>query len=225
MSQLAKAEGKAAVSRARIIAVAAQLFAEHGYEGASIRDIAQAAGMTTASLYYHFSGKDDLFVAVHGRALRGVADAVARAVKGLSDPWDQLEAAVAAHSATLLEKGNASILLSMMYGGVDSVRDKLIAQRDGYERTFFALVDAAPMRPGVDRKLVRLQILGSINFMAFWFQRRGAMSAAEIGHAMIRNLRHGVSPQDNSKKTAEETPALAPSPAGASRKRRPRKDS
>lgn len=220
MSQLAKAEGKAAVSRARIIAVAAQLFAEHGYEGASIRDIAQAAGMTTASLYYHFSGKDDLFVAVHGRALRGVADAVARAVKGLSDPWDQLEAAVAAHSAALLEKGNASILLSMMYGGVDSVRDELVAQRDAYERTFFALVDAAPMRPGVDRKLVRLQILGSINFMAFWFQRRGAMSAAEIGHAMIRNLRHGVSPQDNSKKSSEETPALAPPPAGAPRKKK-----
>lgn len=216
MSQFAKAEGKAAVSRARIIAVAAPLFAEHGYEGASIRDIAQAAGMTTASLYYHFSGKDDLFVAVHARALGAVADAVARATKGLVDPWVRLEAAAAAHSEALLEKGNAAVLLSVMFGGVDSVREELIAQRDAYERTFFALIEAAPMRAGVDRKLLHLQMLGSINFMAFWFRPGGPMSAADIGRIMVKNLRDGLWPQDGSKKLSEETPA--PAPASAPRK-------
>jgi len=49
--------------RSQLLEAAAELFAEHGYEGASMRDIAKAVGVTQANLYYHFEGKADLIEA------------------------------------------------------------------------------------------------------------------------------------------------------------------
>lgn len=47
-------------TRSRIIDVARVLFADHGYEGASIRDIAKAAEVNVASVNYHFTNKENL---------------------------------------------------------------------------------------------------------------------------------------------------------------------
>lgn len=46
----------------KICAIAIDHFAQHGYDGSSLSDIAQAAGMRKASLYAHFAGKDELFL-------------------------------------------------------------------------------------------------------------------------------------------------------------------
>lgn len=52
----------AAETRDRLIAAAGQAFAEHGYEGARVADIAAAAGVSNGALYAHFGGKADLLV-------------------------------------------------------------------------------------------------------------------------------------------------------------------
>ena len=44
----------------RIQQVALELFAEHGYDGTSLRQIAERLGITKAALYYHFQSKDDI---------------------------------------------------------------------------------------------------------------------------------------------------------------------
>jgi AcrR family transcriptional regulator len=51
-------------SRERILDAARTLFAEHGYAGTSVRDIADALGFTKAALYYHFAGKADILLAL-----------------------------------------------------------------------------------------------------------------------------------------------------------------
>jgi AcrR family transcriptional regulator len=51
-------------TRRRILAVALELFSAHGYAGASMRDIAEAMGMTKAALYYHFASKEQILEAV-----------------------------------------------------------------------------------------------------------------------------------------------------------------
>src|ERR1700759_2855034 len=48
-------------TRAKVLAAARKLFSEHGYEGATIRDIAAAAGMSTGAVFANFSDKSDLF--------------------------------------------------------------------------------------------------------------------------------------------------------------------
>ena len=47
-------------TRARIQQIAVELFTEHGYEGTSLREIAERLGVTKAALYYHFRSKEDI---------------------------------------------------------------------------------------------------------------------------------------------------------------------
>ncbi len=184
---------KAAASRNRIVDAALDLFSTRGYEGTSIRDIAGAVGMTTASLYYHFSSKDELFVIVHGLSIDAVTSAVAAAIAGIKDPWDRLEAAAGAHCATLFETdGTRAILTAHISDGLADVNAALVAQRDGYARLVQGLVDNLVLPEGLDRKLVRLHILGVVNSLPSWFRRDGPLSAAEIGRQMVRHLRLGL---------------------------------
>ena len=48
-------------TREKIVAAATALFSERGYEGATIRDIAKAAGMSTGAVFASFADKSDLF--------------------------------------------------------------------------------------------------------------------------------------------------------------------
>jgi AcrR family transcriptional regulator len=52
-------------TRTELIAAAAKVFAHRGFHGASIEQIAQEAGYSIGAVYWHFKGKDDLFLAVY----------------------------------------------------------------------------------------------------------------------------------------------------------------
>jgi AcrR family transcriptional regulator len=70
---LAEAEAVAAAAtapndtRQRILDVALDLFTEQGYDGTSLRQIAEQLGVTKAALYYHFESKEDILMALHMR--------------------------------------------------------------------------------------------------------------------------------------------------------------
>jgi AcrR family transcriptional regulator len=62
------------VTRDRILDVAEALFAERGFAGTSMRDLASAAGLTPASFYNHFEGKEALYAAVLQRGIRPLVE-------------------------------------------------------------------------------------------------------------------------------------------------------
>jgi AcrR family transcriptional regulator len=62
--------------RDRIIATATTLFAQRGYQGVAMREIAEACGITKPALYYHFTGKPDLLNAVFTSYLAEIAEVV-----------------------------------------------------------------------------------------------------------------------------------------------------
>ena len=64
--------------RAQIVEAALASFAEHGYERASLRDIASRAGMTHAALLRHFAGKEELLPAALAQRERHEEDLAAR---------------------------------------------------------------------------------------------------------------------------------------------------
>jgi len=66
----------------RILDVAEARFAQHGFEGTRLREIAADVGIRNPSLYNHFASKDDLYAAVLARGLRPVIDALADFVRG-----------------------------------------------------------------------------------------------------------------------------------------------
>jgi AcrR family transcriptional regulator len=68
---------KGALTAERILDAAEALFAERGYEGATLRDVAAAVGIRNPSLYNHFSNKESLYAAVLERGIRPVLDLLA----------------------------------------------------------------------------------------------------------------------------------------------------
>jgi AcrR family transcriptional regulator len=67
MTQTAPAEPISLSTRDRILDVALDLFTEQGFDGTSLRQIAEQLGVTKAALYYHFTSKDDILMALHLR--------------------------------------------------------------------------------------------------------------------------------------------------------------
>lgn len=59
--------GEARSTRDRILDVALDLFVDQGYEGTSLREIAERMGFTKAALYYHFASKEDILLELHLR--------------------------------------------------------------------------------------------------------------------------------------------------------------
>jgi AcrR family transcriptional regulator len=65
----------------RLLDAAEQLFSEQGFEGASVRDIASAAGCNIAAVNYYFGGKDKLYTEVWRRELLQMRDARLQAIE------------------------------------------------------------------------------------------------------------------------------------------------
>jgi AcrR family transcriptional regulator len=66
-------------TRAKVLAAARRLFSEQGYEGATIRDIAAAAGMSTGAVFANFTDKSDLFREIMLTDMTALAEAMTEA--------------------------------------------------------------------------------------------------------------------------------------------------
>lgn len=94
-----------------IIAEATRLFAERGYEGASMGDLAERVGLRKASLFHHFPSKDVLYATVLTQLMEGVKTAIASAAMAEGSFSDRLDALNDALTSTLGEQPHAARLL------------------------------------------------------------------------------------------------------------------
>jgi len=83
--------------KAEIRKVAAQVFAEKGFDRASIRDVAKAAEMSLAGLYYYYRGKDEILYDIETVAFSTLLDQHAEALAGVHDPEEKLDCVIRAH--------------------------------------------------------------------------------------------------------------------------------
>jgi AcrR family transcriptional regulator len=175
--------------RTLLLDEAARLFGARGYDSTSMRDIATAVGMLPGSLYYHFPSKEDLLVAVYTIGMEQMLDAVLTAIAPVTDPWDRLEAAAAAHLGTLLDKrGYAAAVIADWPSSAVSVRAELVRERDRYEATFRELVAALPLGPRQDRQFLRLALLGALNWTLAWY-RPGGEGPETIARRLVAQFR------------------------------------
>ena len=79
-------------TKQRILDVALDLFTEQGYDGTSLRQIAEQLGVTKAALYYHFESKEDILMALHLRLHDFGKDALLRIGEGpvTLAQWEEL---------------------------------------------------------------------------------------------------------------------------------------
>jgi AcrR family transcriptional regulator len=190
-----EANGRQNNRREHLLAEAAHLFARRGFEATSMRDIAAAVSMLPGSLYYHFPSKEELFVAVHQAGVANITRAVEQAIAGRRNSWDRLEAACAAHLEALLGRRDfAAIVTPNFPPKLNRLRARLIAQRDAYEQTFRRLIGELDLPRGVDRRLLRLHLLGALNWAQTWY-RPGRRRPAAIARGFVRMLRQQLEPE------------------------------
>lgn len=176
--------------RQHILREAARLFTQKGFDGASMRDIANATGILVGSLYHHFASKEEMFMAVHAMGMEILTDSVKAAIAGVDDPWDRLSAAAAAHCSALLEAGDfMTMVVPKLHASIDKFRDELIRQRDDYETVIAELVAALDLPPDVDPTVFRLHFLGALNWTQNWYRPGHSLQPDEIGQQLVRMLR------------------------------------
>lgn len=109
-----------------IVAEATRLFAERGYEGTSMGDLAERVGLRKASLFHHFESKDALYATVLSELIESVQGAIASAATAEGSFVDRLDGLTDAITATLGAQPHAARLFireAMDWGPV--MRDQL----------------------------------------------------------------------------------------------------
>lgn len=193
---------KAAATRQRILDGAAKLFRAHGYAATPLNDIAAAAGMRAASLYYHFASKEDLVREMLRISAERTFAAAKRAVEVLpaGTPFeDRLAAAISAHLQELLGHADyTSADLRIVNQVPESVRREVLPIRRDYAAWWKGLLEQGraegAIRPDADLKLVRMLLLGAINWASEWYKpERGPVApiARECARLVLRGMLRG----------------------------------
>ena len=81
MSEPVKSGTKSEETRARIFRAAQTMFHERGFEAATMRDIAERAGVATGAAYYYFDSKNAIVLAFYDQARRDMAPALEQALE------------------------------------------------------------------------------------------------------------------------------------------------
>ncbi len=111
MSSTVEGEHHPRARKEEILEVATHLFAERGYEGTSMSDVAERVGIRKASLFYHFTTKDSLYEAVVDRLVKRLGLALEGVYGGTGTFAERLEAAADALTTALGQRPYAARLL------------------------------------------------------------------------------------------------------------------
>lgn len=176
--------------RDRIIREATRLFDERGYHATGIDDIGVAAGITGPGVYRHFSGKDEILIAVFDRIwmmLRIGLDAAAS-----QTPEAALRSLVDQHVAFVVDRRAEMALLVRQLPNLPSDYQRLAAtNRDRYEAAWVEPLGV--IRPDVDvteRHLIVRAVLWMMNSYAL--EARDPDSDADTARGVITTLALGA---------------------------------
>ena len=179
--------------REELLRKAAELIARQGFDGTSMRDIAAAVDILPGSLYYHFASKEEMLTAIHARVVEEMTAKVQGAIAPAQTPWDRLEAAATAHLEGLLETGHLVTIISPNFSeGREDLNATLKAHRDEYETMFKGFFDELDLPDGVNRALLRLQLLGALNWVPVWYDPKGRTTPRQIAQTFVASIRQGA---------------------------------
>jgi AcrR family transcriptional regulator len=176
--------------RDALLRVSAKLFREKGFDGTSIRDISAAAGMHSGSPFYHFKTKQDILVAVMEQ---GLAEGLRKTEEVMALPLPpELKFAklIRTQLGTILEEGNdfIPVLLYDWRSLTPANRRRVVALKDRYDTQWQQVIDdlqSAGCMPG-DAQLVRLLILGAVNWAGTWYRLGGRLSLDKVAEDAAR---------------------------------------
>ena len=182
-------------SRLRVALDAAErVFAEKDYGLATMRDVAAAAGLSIAGLYYYLPSKQRALFLVCERTLAALKECLDRALTALPDPEDQLHALVRAHVGFITSKPAAyrALLLVDALDGAD--RATILELRRRYFARVADLVIAVQQeRPSsISTRVATAALFGMMNWAPTWHHVGDVTNTARIADEMTTLFLRGV---------------------------------
>ncbi|RZQ63324.1 TetR/AcrR family transcriptional regulator [Amycolatopsis suaedae] len=168
----------------RVRRAAIKLFAAKGFHGTGIRDLAQAAGLSSASLYHYMGTKEELLAELMRESLDRLLTTATTAVSGVDSPVERLGRLVVLHVLTHAAQPNETRVVDHEVRALSaSARREVVRLRDDYERLWADAI-ADGIRAGEftspEPSLARLALLEMCNGVARWYSPRGPLGLDEL---------------------------------------------
>ena len=173
----------------RLLKAAVALFSRNGYSATSTREVAALLGMQKASLYYHIEGKEDLLYFICKSSLEQIKSDVEKAIEDVSDPLERVRVLILAHLESMLRDAeeHTTTLAEMNALSPDRL-SQVRSLRDNYEDLVRSILQEAQragvLRSDVDVKYICLSLLGLMNRVLVWYQRRGPLLPNQLGELL-----------------------------------------
>ncbi len=180
-----------------ILAHATQVFYEKGYEGASMRDLSRATGMSLAGLYYYFESKEKLLYLIQKHTFDTVVSNVRRKLESISDPEQKIRTFVHNHLEYFLANKEAMSVLSHEDDTLQGSYGQEVAKikREYYLICVNLVKELRASRgvesDGADRMSV-LSLFGMMNWIYTWHNPRFDADANELSRSMSDIFLRGV---------------------------------
>ncbi|CAN3128006.1 TetR/AcrR family transcriptional regulator [Mycobacterium sp. smrl_JER01] len=179
-------EAKSASRRGDIIEAAVNVFAERGYVGASVREIAERLGISKGNLTYYFAVKDDLLFEI----VTDLHDSFLQLAASWSMPpgtsaRDVLHNALRAHVLLVTERLHQTRVSYEAFRYLtDNRRATIIDKRDRYEAALRVLIDQCRRDlTGADDSCAAVQartVLGMLNWPYQWYSTHGSVDPEQL---------------------------------------------
>ncbi|EHK80121.1 TetR/AcrR family transcriptional regulator [Saccharomonospora azurea] len=171
-------------TRERVRRAAVKLFADKGFHGTGIRDLATESQLSTASLYHYMGSKEDLLVDIMRRCLQTLLDTATAELADVEDPATRLRKLVKLHVRAHARMPRETRIVDHEIPVLSpAVRRSVIELRDSYERLWAdAVADGVEAgvfttaHPGV----TRLALLEMCTGVARWYSPRGSLPLDEL---------------------------------------------
>jgi len=188
----------------KILEHATEVFDEKGYQGASMRDLSRASGISLSGLYYYFESKEKLLYLIQKHAFTTILERLRQRLGKVSDPELRIRLFVLNHLEYFLANRRAMKVLShedevLKNGFGAAIR---VLKRE-YYRTCVGLVDEFKRQRALDfsSRMAVLSLFGMMNWIYTWYNPRidgdAEQIASEIGDIFLR----GISALRDSKRT------------------------
>lgn len=181
----------------RLLRVATRLFARHGFEGTSVQDIVDAAGVTKGAMYHYYGSKDDLLYEVYHQLLTMQMSHLTDIAKGSGTPEERLrEAAIDVIESSLASLDDMIVFFRSLHMLPDDRQTQVRAERRAYHDVFRGLVEegmaAGNFRTEVSADIIVHYFLSAVNQLGSWFRPDGALTPRQVGEQYAELLLGGL---------------------------------
>ena len=184
------------MSREAILESAAQVIRQKGFHGASMADIADAVQLQKASLYHHFSSKQDILLELLNMALEMVTERMLLVMAQNMPADEKLRLAMRTYLKTLSEQGDLVSVMLLEHRSLDpEYRSRHIPHRDRFEQMWRDLIQQG-VETGIfvcdDIPLTVRGLMGVMNWTITWYRPGGQLSIDEISDNFASMFMNGL---------------------------------